>query len=61
MQRLHQRTFRRVQEDRDIERRSLILDFPQQMVLLKSVITGFLRDVFVGSRFETEPLLRGAY
>lgn len=61
LQRLHQRTYRRIQEERDIMRRSLILDFPQQMVLLKPLIMGFLRDVFGGSRFETEPLLRGVY
>jgi type VI secretion system protein ImpL len=62
IQRLNQRTFRRIQEERDIQRRSLILDFPQQMGLSKPAMKGFLQDTFGTSRYEeTAPLLRGVY
>jgi len=61
LQRLSQRTFRRIQEEKDIQRRGLILDFPQQMALLKSAMMSFLDDIFSKSRYETAPLLRGVY
>ena len=60
--RLYQRTFRRIQEERDIQRRSLILDYPQQMALMKPAIKDFLHDTFGTSRFDKfTPLLRGVY
>jgi type VI secretion system protein ImpL len=61
LQRLTQRTFSRIQEENDIQRRGLILDFPQQLALLKPAMMNFLYDVFSKSRFDTEPLLRGIY
>jgi type VI secretion system protein ImpL len=61
MGRLHRRTFKRIQEERDIQRRSLILDFPQQMAYLKPLLMKFLQDAFAANRFEQTILLRGAY
>ena len=61
LQRLNQRTFRRIQEEKDIQRRGFILDFPQQMALMKSAMMSFLYDIFSKSRYETAPLLRGIY
>jgi type VI secretion system protein ImpL len=61
LQRLNQRTFKRIQEERDVQRRSLIFDYPQQMALLKPALMGFLRDVFGTSRYEERFLLRGIY
>jgi type VI secretion system protein ImpL len=61
LKRLNQRTLRRIQEERDVQRRGLILDFPQQMSLLKSAMMSFLYDTFSESRYDTEPLLRGVY
>jgi type VI secretion system protein ImpL len=61
MKRLNQRTFRRIQEERDLPRRAQILDFPQQMALLKPALMRFLDDVFAASRYDTEPYLRGVY
>ena len=59
---LNQGTFRRIQEELDIQRRSLILDFPQQMAMLKPAMIAFLKDTFGTSRFEeTAALLRGVY
>ena len=61
IKRLNPRTFRRIQEERDMQRRAQILDFPQQMALMKSVLMHFLYDAFSASRYDTEPLLRGVY
>jgi len=61
LQRLNQRTFHRLQAERDIQRRSLILDFPQQMALLKPALLAFLDGVFAPNRYEQPPLLRGVY
>lgn len=61
LQRLNQRTFRRIQEEKDIHRRGLILDFPQQMSLLKSAMMSFLYDTFSESRYDTQPMLRGVF
>ena len=61
MQRLNQRSLRRIHEERDLKRRSQILDFPQQMTLLKSALFHFLSETFSASRFDTKPLLRGVY
>ena len=61
LRRLHQRTLGRLQEERDLQRRVLILNFPQQMALLKPAIMGFLHDTFNINRFEAEPWLRGVY
>ena len=61
LNRLRQRTLRRIQVEADIQRRGLILDFPQQMSLLKPSMMGFLYDTFSESRYDTMPLLRGVY
>ena len=62
LRRLSHRAFRRIQEERDVRRRSLILDFPHQMALLRPSMKGFLQDTFITSRFdEFAPLLRGVY
>jgi type VI secretion system protein ImpL len=61
LNRLRQRTLRRLQEEADIQRRGLILDFPQQMSLMKPSMMGFLYDTFSESRYDTVPLLRGVY
>ncbi len=62
LRRLNQWTFRRIQEERDIQRRSLILDFPQQMALLKPKIKQFLHQTFSTSLYEKSALLlRGIY
>jgi type VI secretion system protein ImpL len=61
LRRLDQRTLKRISEERDVQRRSLILDYPQQMALLKPALMGFLEGVFATSRYESRPLLRGVY
>lgn len=61
LRRLNQRTFKRIQDERDMQRRSLILDYPQQMALLKPAMTEFIQQAFSANRYELPPLLRGVY
>ncbi|MCI0654474.1 MAG: type VI secretion system membrane subunit TssM, partial [Methylococcaceae bacterium] len=59
--RLDERVIKRVQDERDIQRRNLIFGFPQQMLLLKDAIHRFLAEVFGSSRYRSSTLLRGVY
>jgi type VI secretion system protein ImpL len=60
--RLDQWTFRRIQDERDLKRRSLILGFPRQMMFFKPKMNRFLQQLFSTSRYEKHiPLLRGIY
>lgn len=59
--RLQKRKFNRIQEERDLIRRGLILDFPQQMELIQPLVTLFLEEAFRPSRYEEQLLLRGVY
>jgi type VI secretion system protein ImpL len=63
MLRLDPHVYKGIQEDRNsIQRRSLILMFPQQMALLKPAIIAFLETVFSEDDYEKTPLLlRGVY
>ncbi len=61
LQRLETRTYKRIQEERDIQRRSALLDFPQQMALLKPAIIDFLQTTYAVNRYEEAVLLRGVY
>ncbi|MGH8550951.1 MAG: type VI secretion system membrane subunit TssM [Methylococcales bacterium] len=59
--RIDERLISRVQDERDIQRRSLIFGFPQQMFLLKDAIHRFLTEAFGSSRYRSSTLLRGVY
>ncbi len=61
LQRLQLHTLRRIQDERDIQRRAAILDFPQQMALLKPAMMEFLQATFAVNRYEEAALLRGVY
>lgn len=61
LHRLDQWTLKRIQEERDVNRRGTIFCFPQQLATTKPIISGLLRDIFGTSRFEKESLLRGVY
>src|SRR5690606_26525317 len=58
---LNERLLMRIGEEPDISRRALIHGFPKQMAALKENLGTMLKEIFAGSRFETGPLLRGAY
>lgn len=59
--RLEKRKIRRVQQERDLVRRGLILDFPQQMELLQPLLIRFINEAFHSSRYEQRTLFRGVY
>lgn len=61
IERLQQRRLKRIQEERDVQRRTAIFDFPQQMMLFKNVATSFLEATFSTNRYEEPFLLRGVY
>jgi type VI secretion system protein ImpL len=61
LQRINDRMLARMYQERDVQRRSLIYGFPQEMAALREPLTRFLEEVFLPSRFEIRPLLRGIY
>ena len=61
LERLQQRVVQRMQAERDSRRRVLALAFPQQLALLKPVLSDLLERVFGASQFDHRVLLRGVY
>ncbi|GIX12585.1 MAG: hypothetical protein KatS3mg118_0544 [Paracoccaceae bacterium] len=61
LERLNDLSLERMQQETDPERRSLIQSFPRQVASLREVARDFLAEVFVESRFEERPLMRGVY
>lgn len=61
VERLLQRRLKKMQEERDVQRRTQVFDFPQQMRLLKPIALQFLQAVFAVNRFEEPFMLRGIY
>ncbi|GGB20173.1 type VI secretion protein IcmF [Agarivorans gilvus] len=51
----------RLQQERDIDKRTLIYEFPKQMHLLQASIDDFLKEIFSPNAFEEAPMLRGLY
>jgi type VI secretion system protein ImpL len=61
VRRLNERLLARLGQEPDPARRALIHGFPKQMAALKESLGAFLAEIFQSSRYETGPLLRGAY
>jgi type VI secretion system protein ImpL len=61
MTRLNSRVFARVEEDRDVRRRTAVFAFPQQMAALRDYLTHFVNEVLESSRVNQQILLRGVY
>jgi type VI secretion system protein ImpL len=61
MERLNERVLARVEDDRDVRRRTRVFAFPQQMAALREPLAAFVNDVFGSSRFDRQVLLRGVY
>ena len=59
--RLQQKRLGRVQQERDLVRRGLIINFPQQLELLKPLLMRFLKEIFHTNHPELQPFLRGIY
>ncbi len=61
LQRINERMVRRLSEERDSKRRTLIYGFPQQLAAIKDTLDLFLKDIFRPSRFDSPVMLRGVY
>jgi type VI secretion system protein ImpL len=61
MTRLNERVFARVEDDRDVRRRTKAFGFPQQMASLRDGLAQFVTEVFSSTRFDQPILLRGVY
>ncbi len=59
--RLNDRLLDYLQQERNIQKRESLYAFPQQFSSLKIALGHFLNQVFLPSRFEQQPLLRGVY
>ena len=59
--RLQKKRIDRIQQERDLVRRGLIIDFPQQMELFKPFLMRFLEQTFNTGHGKPQPLLRGIY
>jgi type VI secretion system protein ImpL len=55
------RVLDRLQAERDPGKRALIFAFPQQFSSVKPLLANFLEHVFISSKFEETPMLRGVY
>ncbi len=58
---LESRLVQRLQDERDVNRRELIYNFPMQLGAGRQAIEEFLQRVFKTSRYKATPLLRGIY
>lgn len=59
--RLNDRVMQRLQQERELSRRSRILMFPAQMASLEGTLKEFLGDLFTDSRYDQPVSLRGLY
>ncbi|MGF1787881.1 type VI secretion system membrane subunit TssM [Photobacterium swingsii] len=51
----------RLSAERDIDKRTLIYEFPKQLRLLQAAADDFLKEIFAANAFEEPPLLRGVF
>jgi type VI secretion system protein ImpL len=61
LDRLDEKMIDRVQEEADPRRRGLIFGLPTQLASLREAMREFLEEIFLASRYDTRPLLRGVY
>ncbi len=61
MEQLNARVYDYLNKETDIQHRSMIFNFPQQMASLQTVLTDFVTEMFRPNRYEDRSLLRGVY
>ncbi len=59
--RLNTQLLQRVAEERNLQRRVLVYNFPAQIISLKKGLNEFLQGLFRPTRFQAAPFLRGVY
>jgi len=58
---LNARINARLKNERDLDRRAAIYEFPKQLRLLQGAADDFLKEIFSPNAYEEAPLLRGVY
>ena len=61
MSKLNAQLLQRVAEERNLQRRVLVYNFPPQIISLKNKLNEFLQGLFRPTRFQSAPFLRGVY
>lgn len=61
IRRLYDRVLARVHQERNVQRRTSIYDFPQQMENLQGIAEAFVKQTFAKNRYRYQPYLRGVY
>jgi type VI secretion system protein ImpL len=61
IERLNAHVFDRIEAERDVQRRTKVFGFPQQVAALRDGLSDFVTEVFAGTRFDQPILLRGVY
>ncbi len=61
IRRLYDRVLSRVHQERNVQRRTNIYDFPQQMENLEHIAADFVKKTFAKNRYKFQPYLRGVY
>ncbi|AML50706.1 type VI secretion system membrane subunit TssM [Falsihalocynthiibacter arcticus] len=61
LQRLNAQSLERMQNETDIQRRSMIASFPAQVASVQGVAQTFLAELFQENKFEDRQMLRGIY
>ena len=61
IQRLDDRLIKNIQDEGDLQNRSLVFGFPRQMEALAKPLMNFLEQVFAVNRYQKANLLRGIY
>jgi type VI secretion system protein ImpL len=61
VERLNQRLFARMEDERDTRRRTAVFAFPQQVAGLRAFLQAFVTEVFAATRFDGRLMLRGVY
>lgn len=61
IERLNQRLLWRVNQERNIEKRSVLQGFPARMESLGDIVDDFVKQTFGANRYNTVPMVRGVY
>ncbi|MGL3210441.1 type VI secretion system membrane subunit TssM [Bradyrhizobium sp. BR 1433] len=61
VERLESKLAFRMQQERNLSRRSAMYAFPKEFWSIRAPIAGFVNELFRMSRFEVRPMLRGVY
>ncbi|EPE4788402.1 type VI secretion system membrane subunit TssM [Vibrio vulnificus] len=61
LERLDRRMMQRLETEHDLDKRSLIFEFPKQLRCLQANLDEFLNDIFAQNKFEESSMIRGVF